>query len=504
MSTAAVTTATGPAGCGAVAAGSGPAAEAAAELLRSGGGAVDAVLAAGFAAAVAEPGLSSLGGGGFLLHREPGGGTGLLDFFVDTPGLGRAVGAPAAHFTAVTVHFPGADQVFHAGWGSVAVPGVLAGYLEAHRRWGRLPLADIVAPAARFARTGVPLEPAQAQVLALIADVLSVTPDSAALYCPGGRALRAGERFANPAYADLLAAIADGSVRGADDAAYADPLLQAMDAHGGLVTHEDLAHYAPVLRPPLSVRHGAATVVTNPPPSYGGSIVADALAHLRASEVRADDVHRWGEHVRALRAATRRRRAADLQAGGTHVPTGTTHVSVIDGDGGVASMTTSNGSCSGTLVPGWGVQLNNMLGEEDLNPRGFHALPPAVRMGSMMAPSLVEWDDGAVLALGSGGSERIRSALLSVLVRVLDLGRPLPDAVAEPRVHPDGEVTVQVEPGLPEEVLTALGHAGDVHAWSERDLYFGGVHAVRRDADGGVLAVGDLRRGGAVAVVPPR
>jgi gamma-glutamyltranspeptidase / glutathione hydrolase len=165
-------------------------------------------------------------------------------------------------------------------------------------------------------------------------------------------------------------------------------------------------------------------------------------------------------------------------------------------------MTTSNGSCAGVVVPGWGVGLNNMLGEEDLNPAGFHALPPGRRMGSMMAPTIVEEADGGVVALGSGGSERIRSALLAVLVRLLDLGEPLPAAVAAARMHPDGDHSIQVEPGLPGDVLAALRATGTVHAWDVTDLYFGGVHAVRRSPDGSVLAVGDHRRGGAVAVVP--
>ncbi|MCY7363993.1 MAG: gamma-glutamyltransferase family protein, partial [Frankiaceae bacterium] len=130
----------------AVAAGNADTARAAATVLRAGGNAVDAVVAAGFAASVAEPGLSSLGGGGFLLWAPAGGPERLLDFFTDAPGRGRAPGFRAPPLP-ITVRFSGVDQVFHAGWGSVAVPGCLAGYLRPVRAHRRLPLAPVVAPA---------------------------------------------------------------------------------------------------------------------------------------------------------------------------------------------------------------------------------------------------------------------------------------------------------------------------------------------------------------------
>ncbi|HJR24214.1 MAG TPA: gamma-glutamyltransferase, partial [Acidimicrobiales bacterium] len=175
---------------------------------------------------------------------------------------------------------------------------------------------------------------------------------------------------------------------------------------------------------------------------------------------------------------------------------GTTHVSVRDGDGNVATMTSSNGEGSGWVVPGTGVIANNMLGEDDLFPGGFHTAPAGERVSSMMAPSLVVGPDGDVLlALGSGGSKRIRTALLQVLAGAVDQVRPLVDAVEAPRLHWDGE-QLHAEPGWSEEALAALEARWPVTRWAARDLYFGGVHAVAPGA-----AAGDRRRGGDATVL---
>ena len=181
---------------------------------------------------------------------------------------------------------------------------------------------------------------------------------------------------------------------------------------------------------------------------------------------------------------------------------GTTHVSVLDADGGMAAMTLSNGSCSGVFVPGTGIQLNNVMGEADLHPRGFHSTPAGTRIGSMMAPTLLRTGDGRRTALGSGGSERIRSALLCTLTALVDRAAALDDAVAAPRLHWDRRV-LQVEPDLGDDVLAALRPGRTVHEWAARDLYFGGVHAVATGPDGAATAVGDARRSGVGLVVRP-
>ncbi len=486
----------GPAGSAGVAAGSAGAVRAGVDVLRAGGSAVDAVLACAFASAVTEPVLSSLGGGGFLLHAPADGEPEVLDFFVAVPGLGGGDAEP--RISTVVVDFAKAgpaasasEQVFHGGWGTVAVPGCLTGYLDAHRRWGRLPLATVVAPAARIAREGVELSPVQRRFVTLVTDLLLITADSAAMF---DDAVHRG-RYRNTAYADLLDALAAGTVTGLADPAYATPLLDTSRESGGLLTAADLDAFAAVVRAPIVAQRGGVRVWSNPPPSAGGSIVLDALGRLPSAGDRID----WSAVAAAQADAVIAHRAPG------QVATGTTHASVVAADGSVAALTTSNGSGSGTVVRG--VALNNMLGEEDLQPGA--PLAPGERMGSMMAPSLLAWPDGSRVVLGTGGSERIRSALVCVLARLVDDGADLADAVDAPRVHVGSDEQIHVEPGLAPADLETLATLAvdrgwrDVDAWPTPNVYFGGVHAVRRAADGTVTAVGDARRGGAAAVLLP-
>jgi gamma-glutamyltranspeptidase/glutathione hydrolase len=176
----------------------------------------------------------------------------------------------------------------------------------------------------------------------------------------------------------------------------------------------------------------------------------------------------------------------------------TTHIAVLDADGWACSVTCSNGSCSGVVVPGTGMHLNNMLGEQDLNPLGFHRHPPGRRLPSMMAPTAVLRDGRAELVVGSAGSNRIRSAILQTIIRVVDEGMLAPDAVEAPRVHFEDGV-VYVEPGVDTETLEQAGRT--IARFRRRNLFFGGVQAAERDANGQFWGGGDPRRGGAAAVV---
>lgn len=489
----------GPAGCGAVAAGSRDTALAAAAVLRAGGNAVDAALGGMLAAAVSEVVFTSLGGGGFMLIRRPGEPATVLDFFTNTPGLHGAPGTEPPHFAPITVRFLGTEQVFHAGPGSVAVPGALAGVLHASREYGRIPLAGVVAPAIRLARHGAVLEPVQADVLDLVAEIMRLTEPCAALIAnPDGTEVRPGDLLVNPDYAAFLERLGAGEIGDLTSAPFAEPMRALMRATNGHVTDADLAGYRVIERAPIEVARGGAHVALNAPPAFGGVIIADALRRLPAIT---DTPRGWAAVVTALREATEANRVADLAAGVPHATRGTTHLTVVDGDGVMVSMTTSNGSGSGVLLPGTGIHLNNMMGEEDLNPAGFHALPPGLRMGSMMAPMIITGADGTVTGLGTGGSERIRSSLLATVLRLLDLGESPDAAVAAPRLHPTPEA-VQFEPGWDPAITDRLGEREPVNIWPAPDLYFGGVHAVTRHANGTVTAVGDSRRGGAAVVVP--
>ena len=487
--------------------------EAAAGILRAGGNAFDAALAAGFAAAVAEPMFTSLGGGGFLLARESTGREVLFDFFVDTPGRGLPEGRLEPHFLPVTVHFPGSDQVFNIGLGSVAVPGTLLGFLHVHQRLGGLPLAEVTAPAARLAREGVVLTEHQGYVLELLTPINTLTQAGRALYAPRGRILEVGERLTNPQLADFLEALPKGGGRDLYVGSLAGRIAREMREGQGLLSEADLEHYRVVEREPLAIDYRGHRLLTNPPPSYGGSLIALSLRLLAPGE---PGRHSWGSPAHLCQLAAlmveveRLRESGDghalrlpdervSEAAGRvrRAAGGTTHISVSDAAGNAASMTLSNGEGSGYFVPGTGIALNNMLGEDDLHPEGFHASPAGDRVSSMMSPSLVLRDGAVELIVGSGGSKRIRTALLQVISDAVDFGMSVREAVEAPRIHWDGEC-VQVEPGFPSESLAALGARWRLNAWSERNLYFGGVHAVGPQAGEGA---GDPRRGGCAAVV---
>jgi gamma-glutamyltranspeptidase/glutathione hydrolase len=495
-----------------VAAGHPAVCDAAQEVLRAGGNAFDAVVGAGFAGAVVEPALTSLGGGGFLLARTGEAETTLFDFFVDTPGRGLPTAELEPHFVPVTVRFPASEQSFNVGLGSVAVPGNLKGLLHVHGRLGRLPLAEVVAPAVALSRAGVVLNSHQAYFLELLTPIMTLTEAARAIFEPAGSALCEGDRHSNPELASFLEDLPRGAERAFYEGELGERVASDMHAGQGLLTREDLAAYRVVERRPLELPYRGLRILTNPAPAFGGRLLALSLSLLESldpsgvSPGSATHLHALATlmcEVDALRddgwlapetvPETRRHSAA---ARVRRASGGTTHVSVCDAEGNAASMTTSNGEGSGYLAPGTGVMLNNMLGEDDLHPDGFHASPPGDRVSSMMSPSLLLEGAQLRLAIGSGGSKRIRTALLQVLCAIIDFGTSVEEAVRAPRVHWDG-ATLQVEPGFSDGTVASLRQRWPVNVWPECSVYFGGVNAVSPSGH----AAGDPRRGGAGRVV---
>jgi gamma-glutamyltranspeptidase/glutathione hydrolase len=470
---------------GVVAAGHPESAEAGAAMLRGGGNAVDAALAAVLASFAVESPLTGFGAGGFMTVHA-GGETTLLDFFVAAPGAG---GVPrAAELAPVDVVFDAETvQTFYVGPVSCGVPGTPAGLVEALRGFGSMPLEELVRPAIRLAREGAPVNHEQAYILAILSPIHERLPGTRELYAPEGRTLREGETFRFPELAEALerfgAEGAEPFYGGEVGTSLSDFVLE----HGGTLGREDLAAYRAIERPPVRARFRGTEVLTNPPPSAGGTLIVYSLDRLE----RLGPVTGPEQLVAAMDAANRHR--ADLLGS-------TTHISAIDDEGMCVAVTCSNGSGSGVLVPGTGVILNNMLGEEDLNPGGFHMIPVGERVPSMMSPTAVLRDGEVVLAVGSAGSNRIRSAILQTVVRVVEQGMGPAEAIAAPRLHFEAGL-VQAEPGIDEAALARLEERGvPVARRPEINLFFGGVQAVARDPETGALSGGgDPRRGGAVA-----
>ena len=186
-------------------------------------------------------------------------------------------------------------------------------------------------------------------------------------------------------------------------------------------------------------------------------------------------------------------------SGRARAPRGTTHISVIDAQGNAASLSLSNGEGCGSIVPGTGIMLNNMLGEEDLNPNGFHTWQEDQRMTSMMAPSVIrDARDQRRIVLGSGGSNRIRTAILQVLMNLLALRMPIEEAVAHERIHCERGF-LNIEKGDAQSLHELLKAWPEHKIWPEQNMFFGGVHCVM-DTEQGVLGAGDARRGGVYRV----
>jgi gamma-glutamyltranspeptidase / glutathione hydrolase len=511
-----------------VAAGHPLTAEAGANVLREGGNAVDAAIAAVLTSCVTESPLTGLGAGGYMLVHEDGEDV-VLDFFVAVPGIDGTV--RGAELVPIPVYFtPEVPQVFHIGAASCGVPGTPAGLVAAAERFGSVPLAELAAPAAALARDGVVINAEQAFFLEILAPILTRFEEGAAVYAPEGRILGAGERFVFTELGDAIERLGADGCDGFYRGEIADAIAGWVRERGGTLGADDLAAYEPIARAPVETPFRGRRVLTNPPPSSGGILIAYSLALLeRLGEFGTERIVGAMEAAQAARSegflaglleegfASRfldpDRVAGAAEAVASGIATGraplhvaddglgsTTHITAVDAAGGCASVTCSNGTGSGVIVPGTGVHVNNMLGEQDLNPHGFHRHDAGVRLPSMMSPTVVLQGDELEAGLGSGGSNRIRSAILQTVVRLLVDADPVAEAVVAPRVHfEDG--SVQAEPGIDEAVLERLATRGyEIGRWDALNVFFGGVHAVARDpASGRLSGGGDPRRGGAVA-----
>ena len=501
---------------GVIAAGHPITANAAVEILRAGGNAFDATLAAMLTACVPEAVLASIGGGGFLMAYEASSGkTTLYDFFAHTPR--RKPPLDTLDFYAITADFGPATQEFHIGAGSSAVPGLVPGLFAVHQDLGRLNMQDIVIPGIRAARDGVEVSPFHAYLHTVIPPILTATPGISRYFAPEGTLLKAGEIYRNPELAQTYEALAR---EGADLFVHGEigkAILRLSQENGGAIAEQDLSGYQVYRRKPLVWRHRDTELFLNPAPSAGGPLLAFGLGLLEqivpqgaidaptlarvmaaTNEARKD----FGDDLAEIATPpTIAKHLAEL-SDRPQFSRGTTHISVIDAEGNAASATVTNGEGNGLVVEPYGFMLNNMLGEEDLNPQGFHAWRENTRLASMMAPTIMLGTDGTLTALGSGGSNRIRTALLQVALHLIDRGFTLEDAVTAPRMHVEKCGTLSYEQQnwgdlYQASELTALEElATTLHPWPQANMFFGGVHAVQRGPDGTLTGAGDPRREG--------
>ncbi|MDO5740941.1 MAG: gamma-glutamyltransferase [Ornithinimicrobium sp.] len=494
------------------------AAQAAQHALGAGGNAVDAAIAAMAVATVTEPGVIAPLAGGYLNIWPTHGDPIVIDANIEMPGRGQPQERFGAGLIEVDSDYGGGMKTF-VGPGSVGTPGMMAGMGWAHERYGSAPWHELMQPAADVSRAGFALSRTSQSYLALVYDtILSWDPRTRALLTAEGEAPPIG----HPIRDEQLAATLEQIGQEGWQSLYTGDVAHAIDAdmrdRGGLLCAADLAAYRPVIRPALRSQLGDWDLACNPPPSIGGPVLTAMLRLLQAVEGRATPARAVTQlkNVLDLR-LDKLDTAEDLAAAGAELlatlhdigslglpqSASTAHVSVVDDEGLACAFTASAGYCSGMTIGTTGLMGNNALGELELNRLGVHALPPGTRLASNMAPTTARRCDGAILAIGTPGADRITTALAQVMTHTALHSEDLQTAIDRPRMHPrrleDGSTMVEHEQDPV--IAASLDEAGiPRHEHGRFAMYFGGVGAAMLHPDGLLEAGADPRRASATLV----
>ncbi len=503
---------------GVVAAGDKRSAQAGADILKLGGNAYDAAIAVMLAAPICEPLFTSLGGGGFLLGLEKDKKPELYDFFVEVPK--KRVEEP--EFYPIYVDFGAAIQEFHIGAGSIAIPGLVRGIEEVYKDKCTLPMSELIKPAVKYAREGVYLSSMQASFVKLLEPIFTSTKSSMDVYgLEDGSLIDETHLYKNPQYANFLEEFAIEGAKLFYEGHVANEIEQISKENDGLILKEDLKNYKVIKREPIDFRYKDYEIVTNPPPSGGGILIAFALKLLEnydlkefrsyeyikgmieafntTSDFRSEHVDEF-LHDEKLKTIFENDRLIKNYCTTMHSRLNlwgnTTHLSVIDEEGNAVSVTTTNGEGCGHVISSSGIMLNNMMGEEDLNPHGWFAWEEGIRLPSMMAPTAVLKNGRPKLILGSAGSNRIRSAITETIINNLEYKMNLYESINAPRIHFEKNI-VCLEPDINEFIKMELEKNYELQYFDDLNVFFGGVQAVNGDLDG----ASDSRRGSAVIKV---
>jgi gamma-glutamyltranspeptidase/glutathione hydrolase len=507
------------------------------DVLARGGNAVDAAVATAFALAVVHPSAGNLAGGGFAIVHTRDGASAAFDF--------RET-APAAATPTMFLDANGAPtNASLVGDRAVGVPGSVAGLWTLHHQFGSVPWRDVVAPAIALARDGFAVDAHTHEGIERKRELLATNPASAALWLPAGRARAEGEIVHNPELAQTLERIAAGGVDGFYRGETAHAIAAEMQRGGGLITEDDLAHYAVERREPLAFDYRGYHFATMPLPSSGGVVLAMTAHMLGDRELGKLGWHSV-EHVHWLVEIWRRVFAArnlllgdpkyvggdvvarllapdfDAQLAASIGPRATpstdipplieghhtTNLCVVDGHDMAVAMTTTLNTSFGNGVTVGGFLLNNEMDDFAAKPgaaNGFglvqgasNAIEPGKRPLSSMTPTIATDAHGRVaLVVGAQGGPRIITEVWQVMSNIVDFGQPVDRAIAAPRLHhqhrPD-VVFVQADTldAETEHALQALGYTFLVRPAYE----FGAANAIVRQPDGWFGAA-DPRGGGA-------
>jgi gamma-glutamyltranspeptidase/glutathione hydrolase len=491
------------------------AADAAREVADVGGNAVDCALAAALLTINTEPGVCALGGSAFITIWSDGEDPVTVDGNVAVPGKGLSDSERKKGAVEVSLDYGGGITTL-VGPGSVSVPGTLAAMEDAWKNYGRAPWRAIFEPTIRATREGFPLSAACRYYLGYSGDIIFGRSDDGhkALHRSDGSLIDAGSTVVVPHLADSLEGIANEGAR----LFYKGEIARCIADHcrdgDGMLTLEDLRSYEAIERSPLMTRIGDWQLASNPPPAVGGSVLAAMLLACASLDADGWDQAALKQLIESQRACLDFRQrnldlADDVGAEAARLieaarsgrlltrwtSASTVHTSVVDDAGNGCAITASSGYGSGEMPAGTGLWLNNCLGEIELNRRGLDAGPPGARLPSNMTPAVAR-RDGAVLAVGSPGADRITTAMQQFLINYMQLDMSLADAIAHPRVHVDtsGDVVqLKAEPGLD---LPSVDLP--VTVFPQLVMYFGGVGAAVFDDDDGFAVAADPRREGGV------
>ena len=438
-------------------------------ILKLGGNAFDAAIAGVFSSMSCEYLYTGAASGGAMLVKKNGSSPHIIDFFVETPAINPA---KVKDFKTIHADFGDTKQEFNIGVGSVGIPGTLPGLIQIHKNYGSLPFPVLVEQAVDLAKNGCSISKNQEYLSEVLSPVISSSETLKSIFTKKGSLLKEGDSFFNKDFGSFL-----------EQFLYEDankfykhevcPLFYNTIKEGGIVSLKDLQEYIPKKRDPLKTQYRNHSIFMNPLPSTGGRLINRGLDELRElNSVSRKDIERALYKIKTVK-------EKDMVGS-------TTHISIIDKENNIASVTTTNGVGAGFIIPGTGIMPNNMLGEKHLNPRGFHGWKSKQRIPSNICPTLIVDNNQNLTTLGSAGSSRIISAIISVITNLINNGMPLKEAISKPRVHLEGS-TLHCEPHSNHlEYQTK-----NVVMWEEKSMYFGGVNACSLSD-----SVADERRGG--------
>lgn len=468
------------------------------EILLANGNAFDAAIAAHFAMFITEPCMASAGGNGFALTKSAKGQTQFFDFFCQTPFNKKK--KEKLHFYPITVDFGGDTEDFHVGLGAAAVPGSIAGIFELHRRFGTIPMKDLVAPAIHLAKDGVVLNEFQAYDLGLLAPIYKQDPIGRDIFYRNGEIKQLGDTIKMPGMVDFLEFIAREGERGFYKGDISSIIAEDSRQKGGFLTRSDLENYSVNVLKPLKVNYKNKQIVLPNGPSKGGAMLAMMLAQVNqdinsiATAIeKTQQIIQNESQIKSHLNSFYPKNNFQLQPS-ISSNRGTSHFNILDRWGNAISFTSTIGEGCGYFIPGTDMHLNNMLGEIFLLPNGAHSWQPNTRLHSMMTPTMVMNELGNVeLISGSGGANRIPYSIAQVIYQLYEKHNNLEESTTHPRVHfQDGKF--QIEPNFD----FTLKKSNTIF-WEKKSIYFGGVHSIFHHGHQ-VEAMGDARRFGVAEV----